>query len=212
MNKNCIDPFGRTALMIAIENDNIEMMGVLLRSGVALGDALLHAISEDNVEATQLLLAHDKVAPVSDSDSVRSTLSLLFFRPFVLSFPPPILFSFVPSIFAFVDLFIQPSNHPFIHPVIYTHLPIHPFSLFVSFHLFLFVASNHPSYLLSGACQSAILSFIQQSVIQSVKQSVSQSVSPSASQYFTVMLYFRLNIRFLTFRLMTVPPIRYVNL
>ena len=58
INMNCVDPLGRTALLIAIENDNIEMIDLLLRFDVQMGDALLHAINEDNVEATQLLLAH----------------------------------------------------------------------------------------------------------------------------------------------------------
>ena len=58
LNVNCVDPLGRTALLIAIENENIEMMQVLLAYNVELGDALLHAINEENVEAVELLLAH----------------------------------------------------------------------------------------------------------------------------------------------------------
>ena len=58
MNKNCVDPLGRTALLIAIENDNIELIELLLRARVEVRDALLHAINEDNVEATQMLLKH----------------------------------------------------------------------------------------------------------------------------------------------------------
>ena len=59
MNINCIDPLGRSALLIAIENDNIEMILLLLRFDIQLNDALLHAINEDNVEATQILLAYE---------------------------------------------------------------------------------------------------------------------------------------------------------
>ena len=55
---NCVDPLGRTALLIAIENENIEMIELLLRHGVEIGDALLHAINEENVEAVELLLNH----------------------------------------------------------------------------------------------------------------------------------------------------------
>jgi len=56
---NCVDAFGRTALLIAIENDNAELIQLLLKQpNVELGDSLLHAISEDNVTAVELLLAH----------------------------------------------------------------------------------------------------------------------------------------------------------
>ncbi|KAL8587649.1 hypothetical protein ACOMHN_045338 [Nucella lapillus] len=58
ININCVDPLGRTALLIAIENENIEMVEMLLRSNVEIGDALLHAINEENVEAVELLLNH----------------------------------------------------------------------------------------------------------------------------------------------------------
>ena len=58
LNINCVDPLGRTALLISIENENIEMMQLLLSYNVELGDALLHAISEENVEAVELLLFH----------------------------------------------------------------------------------------------------------------------------------------------------------
>lgn len=58
ININCVDPLGRTGLIIAIENENIEMIEILLTYNVELGDALLHAINEENVEAVELLLAH----------------------------------------------------------------------------------------------------------------------------------------------------------
>jgi len=119
LNRNCIDPFGRTALMIAIENDNIEMMGMLLRFGVALGDALLHAISEDNVEATQLLLAHDKVIPVSDFESVRSTplhpsSVPSYIRPSIPHFILCLVRSFLSSSLSSVHSLFHLSIHIFI--------------------------------------------------------------------------------------------------
>ena len=51
----------RSALLIAIDNENIEMIELLLSARVELGDALLHAIDEENVEAVELLLkAHQQ--------------------------------------------------------------------------------------------------------------------------------------------------------
>lgn len=67
INVNCVDALGRTALMIAIENDNIELIQVLLQSNVEIRDALLHAINEDNVEATLMILRHQQQHP---SDAV----------------------------------------------------------------------------------------------------------------------------------------------
>ncbi|CAF0793560.1 unnamed protein product, partial [Didymodactylos carnosus] len=59
INVNCIDPFGRSALLIAIENENLEMIQLLLSYNVDTGEALLHAIDEGFVEAINLLLQHD---------------------------------------------------------------------------------------------------------------------------------------------------------
>lgn len=59
LNINCVDPLGRTALLISIENENIEMIELLLAYNVELGDSLLQAINEENVEAVELLLNHE---------------------------------------------------------------------------------------------------------------------------------------------------------
>ncbi len=57
-NVNCVDPLGRTALLIAIENENVEMIETLLESNVETGDAILYAINEENVEAVEIILNH----------------------------------------------------------------------------------------------------------------------------------------------------------
>ncbi|KAJ8728725.1 hypothetical protein PYW07_006421 [Mythimna separata] len=53
---NCVDPLNRSALVAAIENENIELIKLLLLSGIKVKDALLHAIKEEYVEAVELLL------------------------------------------------------------------------------------------------------------------------------------------------------------
>ncbi|XP_036392835.1 short transient receptor potential channel 4-like isoform X2 [Megalops cyprinoides] len=60
ININCIDPLGRTALLIAIENENLEIIELLLTFNVYVGDALLHAIRKEVVGAVELLLNHKK--------------------------------------------------------------------------------------------------------------------------------------------------------
>uniref|UniRef100_A0A672GUG2 Short transient receptor potential channel 4-like n=1 Tax=Salarias fasciatus TaxID=181472 RepID=A0A672GUG2_SALFA len=60
ININCIDPLGRTALLIAIENENLEIIELLLSFNVHVGDALLHAIRKEVVGAVELLLNHKK--------------------------------------------------------------------------------------------------------------------------------------------------------
>ncbi|KFD47429.1 hypothetical protein M513_11698 [Trichuris suis] len=57
-NVNCVDPFGRTSLQIAIENDNTEMVQLLLGANVETSDCLLHAVKEENVEAVEIILEH----------------------------------------------------------------------------------------------------------------------------------------------------------
>ncbi|XP_045778179.1 transient receptor potential protein isoform X2 [Maniola jurtina] len=53
---NCVDPLNRSALIAAIENENIELIKLFLNSGIKVKDALLHAIKEEYVEAVELLL------------------------------------------------------------------------------------------------------------------------------------------------------------
>lgn len=60
ININCIDPLGRTALLIAIENENLDIIELLLSYNVYVGDALLHAIRKEVVGAVELLLNHKK--------------------------------------------------------------------------------------------------------------------------------------------------------
>ncbi|KAJ8391483.1 hypothetical protein AAFF_G00089570 [Aldrovandia affinis] len=60
VNINCIDPLGRTALLIGIENENLEIIELLLSFNVYVGDALLHAIRKEVVGAVELLLNHKK--------------------------------------------------------------------------------------------------------------------------------------------------------
>lgn len=50
----------RSALISAIENENIELIKLLLDEGIQVKDALLHAISEEYVEAVENLLQYEE--------------------------------------------------------------------------------------------------------------------------------------------------------
>ena len=54
INIDCVDPLGRTALLMAIDNENLEMIELLLEFKVETKDALLHAIHEEYVEAVEV--------------------------------------------------------------------------------------------------------------------------------------------------------------
>ncbi|XP_044729543.1 transient receptor potential-gamma protein [Chrysoperla carnea] len=60
ININCVDPLGRSALLMAIDNENLEMVDLLISHRVETKDALLHAISEQFVEAVEVLLDHEE--------------------------------------------------------------------------------------------------------------------------------------------------------
>lgn len=60
LNINCIDPLNRTALISAIENENMDLIKLLLELGIKVKDALLHAIKEEYVEAVELLLSWEE--------------------------------------------------------------------------------------------------------------------------------------------------------
>ena len=101
-NINSVDPLGRSALHIAIEYENIEMIDTLLSHHVEVGEALLHAINEEFVEAVEMLLhyqdhgvTYNEVSATSDLETpTTKTMSkrckpvrklpmrISFFRPF----------------------------------------------------------------------------------------------------------------------------------
>nr|XP_014085675.1 transient-receptor-potential-like protein isoform X3 [Bactrocera oleae] len=61
ININCMDPLGRRALTLAIDNENLEMVELLVIMGIETKDALLHAINAEFVEAVELLLEHEEL-------------------------------------------------------------------------------------------------------------------------------------------------------
>lgn len=67
-NINCLDPLGRNALLIAIENENIEMIELLLDHNIETGDAILYAIGEENVEAVEIIVEHLEKMDKFDSE------------------------------------------------------------------------------------------------------------------------------------------------
>ncbi|XP_048519498.1 transient-receptor-potential-like protein isoform X2 [Dendroctonus ponderosae] len=58
---NCVDSLGRGALTIAIDQENLELVELLVVMGVETRDALLYAISVEFVEAVELLLEHEEL-------------------------------------------------------------------------------------------------------------------------------------------------------
>lgn len=65
ININCVDPLGRSALLMAIDNENLEMVELLIDHRVDTKDALLHAISEEFVEAVEVLLEREDKLEIS---------------------------------------------------------------------------------------------------------------------------------------------------
>ena len=61
---------------MAIDNENLEMVEVLLENKVETKDALLHAINEEFVEAVEVLLDHEESIHVEGEPWVSSALFL----------------------------------------------------------------------------------------------------------------------------------------
>lgn len=70
ININCVDPLGRSALLMAIDNENLGMVELLINFNVDTKDALLHAISEEFVEAVEMLLDHEDGNGTKDGQHV----------------------------------------------------------------------------------------------------------------------------------------------
>ena len=55
---NCVDPLGRSALIIAVENENIDMIEMLLAQNINPKDALLVAIREGVYKKLRIFCNH----------------------------------------------------------------------------------------------------------------------------------------------------------
>ena len=75
INVKCVDPLGRSALLMAIDNENLEMVELLIEYKVDTKDALLHAISEEFVEAVEVLLEHEDTIKKKNEPHVSSSVS-----------------------------------------------------------------------------------------------------------------------------------------
>lgn len=78
ININCVDPLGRSALLMAIDNENLEMVELLINFSVDTKDALLHAISEEFVEAVEMLLDHEDSNHSKEGHHVSYLFVILF--------------------------------------------------------------------------------------------------------------------------------------
>ncbi|GFN81520.1 transient-receptor-potential-like protein [Plakobranchus ocellatus] len=59
---NCTDMLGRSAIQIAVDNENIELVELLLKQeGVKIGDALLYAIREGVYRIVEMLIEHPSI-------------------------------------------------------------------------------------------------------------------------------------------------------
>ncbi|XP_055894639.1 transient-receptor-potential-like protein isoform X3 [Biomphalaria glabrata] len=60
---NCTDMLGRSAIQIAVDNENIELVELLLsQEGVKIGDALLYAIREGVYRIVEMLIDHPSIS------------------------------------------------------------------------------------------------------------------------------------------------------
>lgn len=86
INVNCVDPLGRTALLMAIDNENLEMVELLINYNVDTKDALLHSISEEFVEAVEVLLDHEDLNFQNEGSHVSLVNLNIYFYIYFLFF------------------------------------------------------------------------------------------------------------------------------
>ena len=64
VNVNCTNMLGRSAIQIAVDNENVEIVELLLKqNGVKIGDALLYAIREGVFKIVEMLIDHPSITP-----------------------------------------------------------------------------------------------------------------------------------------------------
>ncbi|XP_037086621.1 transient-receptor-potential-like protein [Pollicipes pollicipes] len=62
VNVNCTDMLGRSALLIAVDNENVEIVEMLLKyEAVITGNALMHAIAEGSYKIVELIVQHPSI-------------------------------------------------------------------------------------------------------------------------------------------------------
>ncbi|XP_061164348.1 transient-receptor-potential-like protein [Saccostrea echinata] len=62
VNVNCTNMLGRSAIQIAVDNENVELVEILLKQeGVKIGDALLYAITEGVYKIVEMLIDHPSI-------------------------------------------------------------------------------------------------------------------------------------------------------
>jgi transient-receptor-potential-like protein len=77
INIDCMDSLGRAALHMAIDNENLDMVELLIVMGVSTKDSLLHAIDAEFVEAVELLLQHEELIHKEGEPHVSLKLKLI---------------------------------------------------------------------------------------------------------------------------------------
>ncbi|XP_076249512.1 transient receptor potential-like isoform X2 [Calliopsis andreniformis] len=91
---NCMDSLGRSALSLAIEAENLEMVELLVVMGIETKDALLHAIDQEFVEAVELLLEHEELLITEDMSEDSSAKDITYswqkIDPATAKYPPEI--------------------------------------------------------------------------------------------------------------------------
>lgn len=62
VNVNCMNMLGRTAIQIAVDNENVELVEVLLKQpNIQIGDALLYSIQEGVYRIVEMLIDHPSI-------------------------------------------------------------------------------------------------------------------------------------------------------
>ncbi|KAI7793328.1 short transient receptor potential channel 4a [Triplophysa rosa] len=113
ININCIDPLGRTALLIAIENENLEIIELLLSYNIYVGDAILHAIRKEVVGAVELLLNHKKPSRGMQVPPILLDKQFSYFTPDIT----PIILAAHTNSYEIIKMLVQkgvaiPQPHP----------------------------------------------------------------------------------------------------
>ncbi|XP_071947981.1 short transient receptor potential channel 4-like [Antedon mediterranea] len=67
LNINCTDSEGKTALVLAIQNGNSDIVKILLENNIQLGDAMLKAVDEQFIEGVKLICEHSKLKNIPEA-------------------------------------------------------------------------------------------------------------------------------------------------
>ncbi|VDD75417.1 unnamed protein product [Mesocestoides corti] len=112
VNVNCTNMLGRTAIQIAVDNENFEIVELLLKEpNIRIGDALLYAVQEGVYRIVEMLIDHHSITKEMLGTSWSKRISLSEESPDFSADISPIILASICNQFEILQLLLSRGAH-----------------------------------------------------------------------------------------------------